>query len=239
MTNSGLSISTPWLIIAATLLGELAVYSVVLLLGQKQKGVFFVFVTVAGGASASLTVKYPHLAWPIFAGCVAFSVLLWFLLHRLGKNLNSTNMTWTQYLKGQGALLFLSLLVGGIVAWISVTYGPYPGRVSRGQLVKWEDLDPSQHPVYREVDVENYSDIMVLTRTDEPAHGSAALTIYLDHGNAGKLEYGHLDSGTESWSRWDQAVAGKKLNLVAGPPTQTGAVPATKMEILVYLKPKQ
>ena len=238
MTMIGLHLSTLWLIILATLLGAGLLWFVVPMFGPSRRALLVSFFIIAGGGSAWLSVRYPQLAWLIFFVSVLLAVVIWTLFHKLGKNVGPSTIAWSQYLKGQGALLFVSLLVGGAFAWLSVAYGPYPGRISKGQLLKFENLDPSQHPVYEEVDVENYSDISVFTKSEEPANGSAAVTIYLDHGEAGKLEFGHLDSGTTNWSRWDQSVAGKRLSLVAGPPTQVGGISATKMEILIFLKPK-
>jgi hypothetical protein len=88
------------------------------------------------------------------------------------------------------------------------------------------------------VDVENCSEISVFTKTGAPANGSATVAIYLDHGDAAKLEFGHLDSEVKGWSRWRQANTGKRMSLVVEPPTQPGATPATQVDILVYLSSK-
>lgn len=237
MTN--LHVSTPWLIIIATLLSAFSIWVVVSMIGTKGRSLLLSFVVAAGLFSAWLGLSHPQSAWFIFVAALALAVLVWALFHKLGKNLEPDLIAWRKYLSVQGALLFCSLVLGGVFAWVAVAYGPYPGKVSNeGQLLKFENLDPSQHPVYEEVDVEKYSQISVFTKTGMPANGSATVTIYLDHGAGGKLEYGQLDSEATAWSRWDQAIAGKRMSLVAGPPTRSGAIPATQMDILVYLSPR-
>jgi hypothetical protein len=234
-----LHVSTPWLIIIATALSAFSMWVVVSMIGTRGRSLLVSFFVVAGAVSAWVSLRHPQSAWFIFLAALLVAFLLWLLFHKLGKTLQPTTITWSQYLKGQGALLFFFLLIGGGFAWLSVTYGPYPGRVSKGgQLLKFESLDPSQHPVYQEVDVEKYSEISVFTKSESPANGSATVTIYLDHGDTGKLEFGQLESEATAWSRWNQASTGKRMSLVVGAPTQSGAIPATQVDILVYLTPK-
>ena len=234
-----LHVSTSLLLVIVTLLCAGSLWLLVSKFRTKGRDLLVSFFVVAGLGSAWLSLHYPQLAWLIFFATVLLAMLLWFLLHKLGKNLGPTTVAWSEYLWGQGTLLILCLLAGGGLAWLSVTYGPYPGRISKGgQLVKFENLDPSQHPVYQDVDVENYAEISVFTKTGMPANGSATVTIYLDHGLAGNLEIGRLDSEATAWSRWGQANAGKRMSLVATAPTQAGAIPATQVDILVYLSPK-
>jgi hypothetical protein len=232
-------VSTPWLIMIATAVSVLSVWVVVSMVGTRGRFLLVSFLSLAGLGSAWLSLRHPQTAWFIFVTTLAVAVLAWTLFHKLGKNVGPDLSTWRKYWSVQGALLVLSLVLGGAFAWLSVTYGPYPGKISKGgQLLKFENLDPSQHPVYEEVDVEKYSEISVYTKTESPANGSATVTIYLDHGAGGKLEYGQVDSESTAWSRWDQANTGKRMSLVAGPPTQPGAIPATQVDIFVYLTPK-
>ena len=237
---TGIHVSIPMFIFAATLASAVTMWLVVSRFGTKRRAQLVTFfLIVAGTGSALLSLRYQQWAWFIFVASVLAAVLLWFLFHKLGKNLRPTTFTWGQYLRGQGALLLFFLLVGGGFARLSVSYGPYPGRISKGgQLVKFENLDPSQHPLYQEVDVENYSEISVFTKAESPANGSAIITIYLDRGEAGQRELGHLDTEAVAWSRWDQATTGKRMSLVAAPPTGPGTIPATQLDILVYLSPK-
>lgn len=234
------SSSTPWLILAATAISAFSVWVVVSMIGTKGRSLLLLFVIVAGIFSAWLGLRYPQSAWFIFVTALALAVLTWTLFHKLGKRSGTDLDTWRNYLAVQGALLAIALTLGGTVAWVGVTNGPYPGKTSTGgQLLKFENLDPSQHPVYQEVDVENYSEISVLTKTIAPANGSATLAIYLDDkGDAAKLEVGHLDSQAAGWSRWRQANSGKRMSLVVEPPTEAGVIPATQVDVLVYLNSK-
>jgi len=236
---SALHVSTLWLIIIATLAGATVLWFVSARWGKKGRILPLIFLLVAGAGSAWLSLRYPLYAWPIFVAALIGAGVLGLLFRKLGTNLRPSTVAWSQYLKGQGALLFFFLFIGIGSAWLSVTYGPYPGRVSKGgQLHQFGPLDPSTHPVDQEIDVENYSQISVFTTTKSPENGSAIVTIYLDHGEGGKFEIGQLDSAAKSWSRWDQANAGKHMSLVASAPTRPGAIPATELEIVVYLSPK-
>jgi hypothetical protein len=231
-----LRVSTPWLIIIATALSAFSIWVVVSMIGTKGRSLLLAFVAAAGIFSAWFSLLHPQSAWFIFVVTLALSVLAWALFHKLAKNTGSDLDTWRRYLSVQGALLALSLVLGGAIAWVAVANGPFPGKTSTaGQLLKFENLDPSQHPVYQEVNVENYSEISVLTRSGAPMNSSATVAIYLDHGDAAKLEFGHLDSEATGWSRWRQANTGKRMSLVVAPPTRAGAIPATQVDILVYL----
>jgi hypothetical protein len=88
------------------------------------------------------------------------------------------------------------------------------------------------------VNIETYSEVSVLTKVEAPVNASAMVTIYLDLGEPGELELGHPDSEAASWSRWSQAIAGKRISLVAASPNRPGAVPATQVDVLVYLSPR-
>jgi len=234
-----LHVSTQWLIIIATALSASSIWVVVSMVGTKGRSLLLTFVVAAGLFSAWFSLRHPQSAWFIFVVALALAVLVWALFHKLGKSIGPDLSTWRKYLSVQGALLVFSLALGGAIAWVAVANGPYPGKISMaGQLFKFENLDPSQHPVYQEVNVENSSEISVFTKTGAPANGSATVAIYLDHGDAAKLEFGHLDSEATGWSRWRQANTGKRMSLVVGPPTQAGATPATQVDILVYLSSK-
>ena len=221
----------------ATALSAFSIWVVVSMIGSRGRSLLVLFVLAAGLFSAWFSLRHPELAWFIFVTTLALAVLAWALFHRLGKHTGPDLDSWREYFRVQGALVTLALLLGGALAWVA--NGPYPGKTStNGQLLKFENLDPSQQPVYRSVDVENYKQISVFTKTAAPANGSARVTIYLDRGEAGKLAVGNLESEAGAWSRWDQANVGKRMSLVAGPPMGLGAVPATQMEILVFLDPK-
>jgi hypothetical protein len=232
---------TPWRIIAATLIG--AVFLWIAAPKWKMKGEAFLvlMVSIAGGTSAWLSVRYPQSAGIIFVAAVALSILVWALFHKLGKNVGTDLIAWRKYLSVQGAMLVLSLVLGGAIAWVGFAKGPYAGAgkiTEGGQLLKFENLDPSQHPVYEEVNVRDYSEISIFTKTGAPANGSATVGIYIEQGDAARPEFGHLNSRSSGWSGWRQANAGKHMSLVVGPPSQPGANAATQVDILVYLSPK-
>jgi hypothetical protein len=165
--------------------------------------------------------------------------LLWLLSKKLGKNLSSSR-SWKSYLGGQGALLFIFLLLGGGLAWLSSALGPAQGKIRKGgQLIELREINPSEHPVYEDIDVEKFSEMTVMTRATAPENGSATVTIYLDqNGSAAAGQINSVDSVATSWSRWDQRNESKHLRLVVAPSNYAGAIPASKVNILVYLSPR-
>lgn len=167
-------------------------------------------------------------------------ILIKGFFRKLGKNLPNSSM-WRSYLKGQFLMLFMSLVIGGAFASLSAYFGPAQGKTSLGvQLIQFDKLNPTDHPIYEEINVENYSAITVLTKTSAPPNGSALVTIYADQGSAAmeKSAVKRFDSVATSWSRWDQQNSSKRISLVITPPTQSNTASATEVEILVYLTPK-
>ncbi len=167
--------------------------------------------------------------------------LLRIFFRKLGKNMPSS-VSWRLYLKGQGLMLFMFLLIGGGLASFSAYFGPVQGKVSKGvQLIEFDKLNPTEHPIYEEINVENYSNITVLTRTNAPPNGSAMVAIYADQGTAAgdKSAVKRFDSVATSWSRWDQQNSSKRISLVITPATEPNTASATEVQILVYLSPRE
>src|ERR1039458_6336849 len=100
----------------------------------------------------SILNTHPFLSAAVLFGLV---ILVWVVrrgLHKFGKNLPSS-ATWGKYLKGQGLLLFLVLLMGGLFAGGSA-YFARGGAVTKGvKLIQFDKVNPSEHPVYEEIDV--------------------------------------------------------------------------------------
>ncbi len=120
---TGIHVSTPMFILAATLASAVTMWLVVSRFGTKRRGQLVTFfLIVAGTGSALLSLRYQQWAWFIFVASVLAAVLLWFLFHKLGKNLRPTTFTWGQYLRGQGALLLFFFREGFLkgVNWSSL-----------------------------------------------------------------------------------------------------------------------
>jgi hypothetical protein len=179
--------------------------------------------------------------WLLFflvLGLILVIVLVRLLLRKLGKNLTSSR-SWKSYIKGQGALLFVFLVLGGGLAWLSSAYGPAQGKIwNFGQLIEFRDINPSEHVVYEDIDVEKFSEITVMTRTTAPENGSASITIYFDQSGSANGHINSLASVATAWSRLDRHNDSKRMHLVVGPSASAGSVPATKMNVLVYLSLK-
>ncbi len=159
---------------------------------------------------------------------------------KLGKNLPNSD-PWRMYLKGQFLMLFMFLVIGGGLASLSAYFGPAQGKISKGvELIPFDKLNPNDHPIFEEINVENYSYITVLTKTTAPPNGSALVTIYADQGDATveKSAVKHFDSIATTWSRWDQQNSSKRISLVVTPPTQPNTASATEVQVLVYLTPR-
>ena len=141
--------------------------------------------------------------------------------------------------KQQGLWLFGCLLGGALVAYASYALGPYRAQVSNGgQLKEFRQINLGDHPVFEDIDVENYARITIFTETLEPPNGTATVTIYNDQGGGRRSQMRDIESTANAWSRWDTRNSGKRISIVASAPAQPGLVAATKLDILVYLSPK-
>jgi hypothetical protein len=173
-----------------------------------------------------------YLAW----GLVAVAILL-ALVRRYSKRLPTVE-TWTFYLKGQGALLFVFLLLGGAVAWLGSQGPPKASVREHGKLVEFRQLDPSQEPIFEDVDVENFEEITVITKTTAPPNGSATVTLFPESSGAANGQSQRIESHPGDWSRWDQQNSGKRLSFMVAPSARPGSVPANQMDVLIYLTPQ-
>jgi hypothetical protein len=141
----------------------------------------------------------------------------------------------------QGALLSGRLLIGMAVAGISFYYGPplAKSKISKGgQLIeKYRKLNLREQTQHLELNVENYSRITVFTRTTAPENSSATVTIlgFRDRGTNGEIN--RIES-ISSWSSWDQEDPNSNLRIVVEPLARAGTIPATEVDVLIYLTPK-
>jgi hypothetical protein len=169
---------------------------------------------------------------------IAGYIVLRIVLHKINRGLPASTATWKSYLKGQGTLLFGFLLIGGVLATVTSYFGTWEGKTSKGgRLVEYRQLNPSEHVVYEEQDVENYRRIAVLARTMAPQNGSATVTIYGDLKGGGNQEMSRIESVADSWSEWTQPLnMSKHLTLKI---TNGGTAPgATDIDVLLYLFPE-
>ena len=139
-------------------------------------------------------------------------------------------------MRGRGTLLSGFLLLGGLVASVTSYFGPWAGTsLKGGRLIEYAELNPSEHAIYEEQNIENYRYITVLARTRAPDKGSATVTIYGDSKWVGKQEIGRIEAVADSWSRWDEQNSGKLITLRI---TNAGlASGATRVDVLLYLFP--
>jgi hypothetical protein len=170
------------------------------------------------------------------------SVLLRRSLQRFAKEISDNASTWRLYLRGQGTVLFLFLLGGASLSWGSWALARYVPGISGadegGRLTEFRDVNPSEHPVYEEVEAKSYRRITVMTRTTAPENASATVTLYDDQDGKTKGEIKRIDSAASAWSRWDHENANRNLSLVIESSNQPGVSKATKVDVLIYLSTK-
>jgi hypothetical protein len=164
------------------------------------------------------------------------AVVIWRMYRvRLRRNLVGIK-TWGFYVKGQGLILSIFLILGWFAAWGSTKIGPAHGReVGQIRLIEFDSLNASERP-FREVDTKKYLRMTVFTKTVEPQNGVATVTMYSDRdGVSGKSEVRRLASVADSWTRWDQPVSGQHVSFIVAPSTELNASTASHVRIMVYL----
>jgi hypothetical protein len=163
-------------------------------------------------------------------------------LRKLGRRMPKSLVTWRLYLKGQGAILFGFLFLGAALSyasWALSHYGTSRGKVSEGgQLIEFRQLNPSEHPIYEEIDVHDYPKVTLITRTVAPENGSATITVYGDQDGESKREIKRIASVGAAWARWEHENSSKHLSLIVEPAAQPTANSAMQVDVLVYLSPK-
>src|ERR1051325_1721866 len=92
----------------------------------------------------------------VLAGIASYFAIRRFF-RKIGRKLPSSTSSWRSYLRGQGTLLLGFLLIGGLLASVSSRFGPWEGKTSKGgRVIEYSHLNPSEHVVYEEQDVEKY-----------------------------------------------------------------------------------
>ncbi len=183
---------------------------------------------------------FPTTAVKTFIIVALAAILIFFalreLLRKIVRKSPTSTASWKSYLGGQGSLLFGFLLLGSLLAALTSHFGPWEGKTAKGgRLVEYRQLNPSEHEVYEEQDVENFHHVTVLARTLAPQNGSATVVIYADSKGGGRQEINRIESVTDSWSRWDRQLSTKHITLKI---TNGGTGPgATQIDVLLYLFP--
>lgn len=179
-----------------------------------------------------------YLVLGIAAAIIVIAVLR-ISVRKLGRRMPATAaLTWRSYLKGQGTILFGFLLLGAVLScasWALSVYWP-SGKVSEGgQLIEFRQLNPREHPIYEDIDVHNYSTVIVMTKVIAPADGTATVTVYANQD--GDKEIKHIPSVGATWSRWEHENSSKHLTLIVES-APSHADSAMQVDVLVYLSTK-
>lgn len=158
------------------------------------------------------------------------------LLRRVNRKLPASTSTWKSYLRGQGTLLFGFLLLGALLASVTSYFGPWEGKTLKsGRRVEYSQLNPSEHVIYEEQDVQNYHHLVVLARIIAPQNSTATITVYGDPKPGGKQEIDRIEAVPDSWSLWDEQNSSKHITLkITNGGTGAGA---TQVDVLLYLFP--
>lgn len=156
------------------------------------------------------------------------------LVRKLGIKIPTTVDPWKTYVRGQGVLLLLFLVIGGVSAGVSVYFSPYLKNLNDVGQVKEYHIDPSKQALYQE-NIQSYSRLILFARAAEPAASSARITLFRNRsGETGDIQrIENVSSST--WTRVDLDNAYSDLGLMVEPPAQAGAVPATQVDVFIYL----
>ncbi len=160
------------------------------------------------------------------------------LLHKFGIKLPENAATWKSYLKGQGMILFVFLLLGGTAAFSSWKTISVEQSLEGGKLIEYRNLNASEHPVYENLDVENYSEVTILAKASDPEHSTATLTIYSDDGNDTSDKIKRMECVSGSWTRWEHKNSTKHLRLIVQSSPLEGLPAPTNIDVLIYLTPE-
>jgi hypothetical protein len=179
----------------------------------------------------------------ILALIVLTIILVAFLLRKFAlhvmKSIPGNAKTWREYLRGQGTLVFLALFVGAALSWGTWAFEHYELGTSDaekgGRLAEFRDVDPSEHPVYEEIQAKGYRRITVMTRTTAPENASATVTLYGDQDGIIKSEIKRIVSVASGWTRWDHQNEDRNISLVIESANQAGGSKTTKVDVLIYL----
>ena len=164
---------------------------------------------------------------------VAVIVLSGLLKRAAGKTSPGTS-SWKSYIKSQGMLLFVFLMIGGVLAWTSSKLGPSPDNVTTGgKLVEYRNVDPSKNVIVMQQAVQNYHHITIFAQAAAPLNSSASITIYGESTQGGKHEIGRIDATAGAWSRWERQNSSNNLTITIA--TGAGVSPATQVDVLVFL----
>lgn len=168
---------------------------------------------------------------------------------------------WRSYLRHQGRVIVLLVVVGGVLAgashlifrFIKSTQGQ---MVNGGKVINYlivlKSTDNAQLTDYE--DVRDFSRISVFTHTDVSKTGSAMVVIYgvKDDGNAAEIN--RIQSTNSSWSSWVQNNQYSRIRLIVERPPEQGSsqvhptitpekpeedlTEQIKVSVIVYLEPK-
>ena len=176
----------------------------------------------------------------IIVGVLILLGIIRAILQILGVRMPSSVDSWRSYLRGQGAVVMIFLIIGGAGAGLSFYYMPSIRQLSRGgQLLEYRNRNPNEQIVYEKTEnIESYSRLTVFTRAIDPPNSSATVTLIRSRGGESAGDIIRLESLSSSWMRLDQENSYTNMRVIIEPPMQAGTVTATQVDVLVYLTPK-
>jgi hypothetical protein len=179
-----------------------------------------------------------HVDPKLFA-LIAFAVLVVFellraLLKKLGFKVPESAITWQSYVRGQGLLLLVCLLLGGAVGWGSVFLGQRHSSASdSGRLLEFRQLKVDEQPVYEDVDTGGYRKADIYAKALNPSGAKVDVHVLTDMGDQSEQSI-HLLANDGSWSHVTLALSTKRLGLMIGEAKQ-GDTKASQADVLVFL----
>ncbi len=152
----------------------------------------------------------------------------------LRRSIADSVVTWLPFLRGQGTILLVFLLLGAGLGWISLKFGQSaPGSAVDGKLVEFRQIDLGGHTVYEELDVEGFSHLSVFATALQPKASRINVLILPNDGQTVDRSVS-FESGDSTWSRLDEPVSSKRVTLAIRS-LQPDATKPSQADVLVFL----
>lgn len=174
--------------------------------------------------------------------CVALAAGIWrYVIHRhrlkthpMKTALSASTITWMPFLRGQGAILFGFLVMGGALGWLSTIYGLGGSQVTTdGKLIEFRQVDIGEHPVYEEIDVEGYHHLSAFATALAPPASKISIRVIPHESQSGGQGVA-FESGDSSWTKLEETISAKRVTMVIEG-LQPVAAKSGKADVIVFL----
>jgi hypothetical protein len=171
------------------------------------------------------------------AGALVFAVaFLSVVLKRLGVKIPASAVSWQSYLRGQGTILLISMLLGAAVGWVSIRFlGQPEATIENGvKLVDLRQTAIGSEPVYRSLDCSGYKRFSLYLRATTPQSSTVKIRIIFNREDQHKGSDTEITASDSAWSYVGQDIDANHILLEIGEPDSTGPR-AAQADVLVFL----